>query len=114
MRAAGVLVLTVEPWSYAAGVVPGKTYEYLASGRPTLALVPADGDAAAVLRDARGGTVCAPGDADAIAAVLREHAAAWTARAPLGGAPAEGLASYARPAQATAVAEIVRAAVARR
>ena len=114
MQAAGVLLLTVEPWSYAAGVVPGKTYEYLASGRPTLALVPPDGDAAAVLRDAYGGTVCAPADARAIATVLREHAAAWTAGAPLAGAPAGRLAPYARPAQAAAVAEIVRAAVARR
>ncbi len=112
MRAAALLLITVEAWSYAAGVVPGKTYEYLASGRPALGLGPADGDAAAVLRDTGGGTFRAPGDVDSIAAVLREHAAAWAAGTPRAGAPAEALAPYSRRVQTAAVARIVQDAVA--
>jgi glycosyltransferase involved in cell wall biosynthesis len=111
MRSAGVLLLTVEAWSYAAGVVPGKTYEYLASGRPTLGLGPPEGDAAFVLRDAGGGTMHAPGDVDGVAAVLREHACAWAAGTPRTGARADALAPYARPAQAGALADVVRATV---
>ena len=112
MHASALLLITVEAWSYAAGVVPGKTYEYLASGRPALCLGPVDGDAAAVLRDTGGGTFCAPGDVDGIATVLREHVAMWAAGAPLAGAPAEALAPYSRRVQTAAVARIVEDCVA--
>jgi glycosyltransferase involved in cell wall biosynthesis len=44
-----------------ATVVPGKTYEYLASGRPILAAVP-DGDARDLLLAAGTAHVCRPTD----------------------------------------------------
>jgi len=37
--------------------IPTKIYDYLRLGRPILALVPADGDAAKIVREARGGFV---------------------------------------------------------
>lgn len=107
MRSAALLLLTVEAWSYAAGVVPGKTYEYLASGRPVLGLGPPDGDAAAVLRDIGGGTMHAPGDVDGVATVLREHARAWAAGTSLAGARADRLAPYSRRTQTADLARIV-------
>ena len=48
-----------------AGIVPGKTYEYLGSGRPILAAVPA-GDAADILAQIPNAVVCSPKDADAM------------------------------------------------
>ena len=115
MRASAVLLLTVEAWSYAAGVVPGKTYEYLAAGRPVLGIGPPDGDAAHVLRDASAGPMLAPDDVDGVAAALR--ALAHPRDAPNAGlAPGAGLAAldrYGRPAQAGAVAQLVRDAAAR-
>ena len=48
-----------------AGIVPGKTYEYLGSGRPILAAVP-EGDAADLLRDVPQAVVCGPTDIDAL------------------------------------------------
>ena len=108
MRASAVLLLTVEAWSYAAGVVPGKTYEYLAAGRPVVGIGPPDGDAAHVLRDA-GGRMLAPDDVDGIAATLRTYARHREAREP----GADVLDRYARPVQAGAVAALVRDAVAR-
>jgi glycosyltransferase involved in cell wall biosynthesis len=50
-----------------ATVVPGKTYEYVASGRPILAAVP-DGDARDLLAAAGTAILCRPTDVDAIAA----------------------------------------------
>ena len=102
------MLATVETaWSYAAGVVPGKVYEYLASGRPVLGVGPPDGDAAFVLRDAGAGAMVAP-DRDRIADVIRDHAQAWAAGTPRRGAPAEALGPYARPAQAGQVVGVVR------
>jgi glycosyltransferase involved in cell wall biosynthesis len=63
-------------------IVPGKAYEYLASGRPVLAAVP-DGDARDLMRSQAGVTVCRPLDVDGMAAALRAATAAHRAgRAP--------------------------------
>jgi glycosyltransferase involved in cell wall biosynthesis len=48
------------------GVVSAKLFEYLAAGRPILAAVPADGEAAAIIREAKAGTVVDPDDEAAI------------------------------------------------
>ena len=111
MRRAALLLLAVEPWSYADGVLPGKTFEYLASGRPALALAPPEGEAARVLAEAGGGRTFAHGDADGVAAELARHHAAWAAGAPLAGAPSHALGPYARPVQAARVAALVREVV---
>jgi glycosyltransferase involved in cell wall biosynthesis len=55
-----------------ARIVPGKTYEYLAAGRPILAAVP-DGDARDLVAGAPGAQLCRPGD---VAALARAVAAA--------------------------------------
>ena len=54
------------------GVVTAKIFEYLAAGRPILAAVPSDGEAAAIVRDTNAGTVVEPDDVDAIGAALTE------------------------------------------
>ena len=64
-----------------ASIVPGKTYEYMASGRPILAPVP-DGDAKEILTRARTGLVCEPDNIDEMVAHLRRQYAAWLAGAP--------------------------------
>ena len=55
-----------------ARIVPGKAYEYLATGRPILAAVP-EGDARELLIEAGTGLVCGPADVDAIARIVREQ-----------------------------------------
>ena len=54
------------------GVLSGKVFEYLAAGRPILAVVPPDGAAAELIRETRAGTVVAPNDVDGIRTAL-EH-----------------------------------------
>jgi glycosyltransferase involved in cell wall biosynthesis len=59
-----------------SGTVPGKTYEYLASGRPILAAVP-EGDARDLLNQAGTALVCEPDDAEAMADALEFAIARW-------------------------------------
>jgi glycosyltransferase involved in cell wall biosynthesis len=58
-------------------VPSAKLYEYLAAGRPILALVPPDGTAADIVRDTEMGVVVPPGDAAAIGAALEELVRQW-------------------------------------
>ncbi len=71
MRSADLLFLPMQnlPPGIRSGTVPGKTYEYLASGRPILAAVP-EGDARDLLLQAGTAHICQPDDTDAIAAVI--------------------------------------------
>jgi glycosyltransferase involved in cell wall biosynthesis len=59
-----------------AGLVPGKTYEYLASGRPILAAVP-EGDARDLLAQAPNTFLTSPDDVFAMAAIIEERVRAW-------------------------------------
>jgi glycosyltransferase involved in cell wall biosynthesis len=52
------------------GVLSGKVFEYIAAGRPILAVVPPDGAAAELIRETRAGTVVAPDDVAGIRAAL--------------------------------------------
>jgi glycosyltransferase involved in cell wall biosynthesis len=80
MRSADLLFLPMHdlPVGVRARSVPGKTYEYLASGRPILGALP-DGDARDLLVEA-GSAICRPSDsagmARAIAAALERSPAA--------------------------------------
>jgi glycosyltransferase involved in cell wall biosynthesis len=71
MRSADLLFLPMHdlPPGMRARIVPGKTYEYLATGRPILAAVP-DGDARDLLARAGGVTLCRPSDAAAMARAI--------------------------------------------
>jgi glycosyltransferase involved in cell wall biosynthesis len=53
------------PHGRRATIVPGKTYEYLATGRPVLAAVP-DGDARDLIGRMKGTVMCRPDDVDAM------------------------------------------------
>lgn len=76
MRAASVLVLVLGRGPESASIFTGKLPEYLASGRPVLALVP-EGVAADTVRRARAGWVVRPDDSEGAAAALRDAYAAW-------------------------------------
>ena len=83
-----LLLLIPEAGGRGNGVLCGKVFEYLAAERPILAVVPPDGAAADLIRNADAGVVVAPDDIDGIAAALRELRERWRAggleQAPLG------------------------------
>jgi glycosyltransferase involved in cell wall biosynthesis len=72
LRSADLLFLPMHdlPAGVRARTVPGKTYEYLASGRPILAALP-DGDARDLLAGLDGARVCRPRDVACLAEGIR-------------------------------------------
>jgi glycosyltransferase involved in cell wall biosynthesis len=87
IRSANLLFLPMHnlPPGSRATIVPGKTYEYLASGTPILAAVP-DGDARDILERAANARLCRPDDVDcmtaAIADAIRDYRAGRPAPKP--------------------------------
>ena len=76
LRSADLLFLPMHelPAGRRAGIVPHKTYEYLASGRPILAAVP-EGDARDLLEAAGSPRLCRPSDVKAMAAIIGDEIA---------------------------------------
>ncbi len=67
MREADVLLLVANTTPGAEATVPGKLFEYLAVGRPVLAIAPPESSTADVLNRTRGGWLVPSGEPDAIA-----------------------------------------------
>ncbi len=105
---AALLLLSIEPFSADDGMITGKLYEYLASGRPVLGVGPARGDAAALLAETSGGTMLDRDDVAGVEATLREHYAAWERGQPRPGAPWSAVAPYTRQAQTARLADVIR------
>jgi glycosyltransferase involved in cell wall biosynthesis len=74
-----LLLLIPDAGGRGKGVLSGKVFEYLAAGRPILAVVPPDGAAAELIRSAGAGIVVAPDDVDGMAAALAELHDRWRA-----------------------------------
>jgi glycosyltransferase involved in cell wall biosynthesis len=70
-------LLLFEPSGAGTIRLPGKIFEYVASGRPILALVPPDGVAAKVIRESRTGVIVPPDDVQAIEAALLTFLQEW-------------------------------------
>jgi glycosyltransferase involved in cell wall biosynthesis len=65
-----LLLLVPDADGRGKGVLSGKVFEYLAAGRPILAVVPPDGAAADLIRETCAGMVVAPDDVDGIRVAL--------------------------------------------
>jgi len=72
-----LLLLIPESGGRGRGVLTGKIFEYLAAERPILAIVPADGAAAQLVRDTDAGVVVSPDDVDAIRQALLDLHRRW-------------------------------------
>jgi glycosyltransferase involved in cell wall biosynthesis len=87
MRAADVLLLVANTTPGAEATVPGKLFEYLAIGRPILAIAPRVSSTADVLEQTGGGWLAPAGDPAAIACALHQ---AFRAHQAAGAEPAVG------------------------
>lgn len=67
-----VLLLLINQTANAKGILTGKFFEYLASGRPVLGIGPVDGDAAEILNQTGAGTMVGYDDVAAAVAVVRD------------------------------------------
>jgi glycosyltransferase involved in cell wall biosynthesis len=104
-----LLLLVPEAGGRGKGVLSGKVFEYLAAGRPILAVVPPDGAAAALVRETGSGVVVAPEDVEGI----RDALIAMHARFVNGGLPSVELSEpdeerLSRRARVEEMAELLR------
>lgn len=78
LRSADLLFLPMQdlPPGRRSSTVPGKTYEYIASGRPILAAVP-EGDARDILEAVQTARFCRPGDSSEIARSISAEIDRW-------------------------------------
>jgi glycosyltransferase involved in cell wall biosynthesis len=74
-----LLLLIPDAGGRGRGVLTAKVFEYLAAERPILAVVPPDGEAAKLIREAGAGVVVAPDDVEGMAAALRDLEGRWRA-----------------------------------
>ncbi|MGC9025323.1 MAG: glycosyltransferase [Chloroflexia bacterium] len=79
MRAADVLLLFVTGGEEVDHVVTGKVFEYMASHRPILAMVPPTGATAKIVLDSGTGFVVPPEDIEAISKTLLDLYKEWVA-----------------------------------
>ncbi len=107
MQSSTLLLLVVDHVPGQAGRVPGKLYEYAASGRPVLGLGPPEGEAAALLRETGAGRMFAHDDARGVGRYVQKHYGAWAKGRPRAGARPEAAAAYSRRTQAAALAEVL-------
>lgn len=77
MRSAAALLFIVPDSPDNKGILTGKLFEYLAAGRPLLAIGPVDGDAAALLREVRGGEMLSPHESGAIRRRIEQLYGLW-------------------------------------
>jgi hypothetical protein len=77
MQSADVLLLVIEDSPHTKGILTGKIYEYVATGRPILGVGPLGGDAAQFLDEVQAGALFAHNDTGGIKAFLRQRYASW-------------------------------------
>ncbi len=68
-----ILLLPLNNTPNVMGIIPGKLFEYLASGRPIISIGPENGDTATILKETRGGEIIAYNDATKMTSVLNHY-----------------------------------------
>jgi len=107
-----LLLLIPDAGGRGKGVLSGKVYEYIAAGRPILAVVPPDGAAARLIRETSSGVVVAPDDGEG----MRDALVDMHSRFVNGGLPSVELAKrdedrLSRRARVAEMASLLRAMV---
>jgi len=104
---ASLLLLPINRVNDAAGIVTGKIYEYIASGRPILGLGDPSGEAAAILEETGAGQLFAYEDVEGVHHFINKHYEAWLSGSPLQGASRERAAAYSRRTQTGQLATLL-------
>ncbi len=109
MARSTLLLLVIEQFAQASGMITSKLYEYLASGRPVLGVGPSGGDADALLRRHSAGEVVDWGDVDRMTELISTHYEAWKQGDPASGAAWTDIQDHNRVHQAERLAEQLNA-----
>lgn len=107
MARSTLLLLVIEPFAQAQGMITSKLYEYLASGRPVLGVGPPAGDASALLQRHEAGQMVGWKDPSGLREVLRTYYRTWANGEPLHGASLDALEEHTRRHQARRMARVL-------
>ena len=107
MARSTLLLLVIEPFAQAEGMITSKLYEYLASERPVLGVGPPSGDANALLERHGAGTVVGWEDVASVADVVQAQYAAWERGRPRSGADRSSLTEHSRRHQARRMSQVL-------
>jgi glycosyltransferase involved in cell wall biosynthesis len=112
VRGADLLFLPMHnlPRGARSRIVPGKTYEYMASARPILAAVP-DGDARDFLKACGTALICRPDDVGEMVRILDRAYDQWVANRSIGRSDADFVARFERRHLARLLAEALHRAL---
>jgi hypothetical protein len=77
-EAASLLVLILTGYKDAEGYLPGKLFEYIATGQPVLGVGPVNGDAAVLINESKAGRMIADFDVNAIKEEIMIRFNEWT------------------------------------
>ena len=109
MCKADLLLLSINRVPNPKGIVTGKLYEYLATGRPILCLISSEGDASAIVASMGAGESHRFDDESGVGHMINRHYEAWKTGNRLSGAPRERVSLYSRKTQAQQLAKILSA-----
>lgn len=76
-----ILLIVLTGYKDAEGYMPGKLFEYIATGLPVLGIGPENGDAANLLRESGAGTMIDGSKKEAIKSTLSQRYAEWSTSA---------------------------------
>lgn len=107
MCGASLLLLTINRVPNPDGIITGKLYEYLASGRPVLCIGPEGGDAAAVIQSSKAGKTFEHGDCEGIEDMIDRSYRSWYSGNPGVGADLTSAWPYSRKNQTGLLAHIL-------
>ena len=106
MMESSLLLLPINNVFSAKGIVTGKLFEYMATGRPILGIGPPDGDAAALLNETHAGQMLDFKDEQGVFDYLSKTYSDWTQK-NLKEPNKEAIAKYSRKGQTGQLAEIL-------
>lgn len=76
-RSSALHLLVLTGYKDAAGYLPGKLFEYLATGIPVLGVGPVEGDAATMIREVGAGKMVSSDDQEGLVRALSEYFGTW-------------------------------------
>ncbi len=101
-----VLVLILTGYKDAEGYMPGKLFEYLATGLPVLGVGPTTGDAALLLNESETGVMFAHDDSEGITTFLERSFSNWKTS---DASPAKPISPYSRKELTRTLLELLKA-----
>jgi glycosyltransferase involved in cell wall biosynthesis len=91
--------------------VPGKLFEYMASGKPILAITAPGNEVDRILRETDTGLSAPPNDIPAITAMLKRAYEAWREGKPVSDANSASVRRYGRPKLVKEYSALMRGAL---